>query len=541
MPVQKNETLMRPVSGRPGPRPGWWPGHITPDTLAGLLRLVVSWEAGRDGLPVVAPFTGEVLGRVPVYTGEEIRETIRRARAAQRAWAAQGLPARARILRRFHDLVLDRQEEGLDLLQLEGGKSRPDAFEEVIDVALNCRYYAFHGRRHLRVRRARGFLPLLTNVWTYRHPVGVVGLITPWNYPLTLPASDAVPALLAGNAVVVKPAEETPFSALWAACLFREAGLPDGLFQVITGRGPEVGPGLIQEVDAVAVTGSTETGRVVARQAGERLIPCSCELGGKNPLLILADADFDRAVDGAVRGCFANAGQLCVSMERIYVQSSLYERFLEAFVARTQALRLGARFDYDAEIGSLASRDQLEKVRAHVADAVALGAQVRTGGCPRPDLGPYFYEPTILTGVTEAMRAAREETFGPVAAVHSFDAIEEAVAQANATPYGLNASLWTRDTARGREIAARIRTGTVNINEAYRAAWGSTAAPMGGMKASGIGRRHGAAGIERFTEVQSVAVQRLHPIAPPRGLGFSWFAGLVTRLVRLASRLPGLR
>jgi succinate-semialdehyde dehydrogenase/glutarate-semialdehyde dehydrogenase len=369
----------------------------------------------------------------------------------------------------------------------------------------------------------------------------VVGVIAPWNYPLSLAITDSIPALLAGNAVVLKPDSQTPFTALWAVQLLIEAGLPRDLCQVVTGAGAELGSAIIAGVDYLTFTGSTATGRTVARQAAERLIGCSLELGGKNPMLVLDDANLRMAVEGAVLGCFASAGQLCVSIERIFVHQHLYDAFLQRFAARTRELRLGAGFGYDIDMGSLVGPKQLATVKQHVDDALAKGATVRAGGQARPDLGPYFYEPTILTGVTPEMAIYDEETFGPVVAVYPVGSDDEAIARANASCYGLNASVWTRDRARGHAVARRLHAGTVNVNEAYAAAWGSVDAPMGGVKASGLGRRHGAEGIRKYTEPQTVAVQRLHPIAAPRGFPNRLYAQAMLGYLWAIRRIPGLR
>lgn len=512
---------------------------------AGLLERLATraFTAGetRERAAVVAPFTGEVLGHVPLATAVDVREAVRRARRAQAAWAARPFRERARVLLRFHDFVLENAELAQDLVQWETGKARRHAFEEVADVALVARYYARHGGRHLRPRRRRGAIPLLTIAWEERRPVGVVGLIAPWNYPLSLAVGDALPALVAGNAAVLKPDPLTPFAALWAADLLREAGLPDDLFHVVVGEGPVVGPPLIDGVDHVAFTGSTGTGKIVSRQAAERLIGCSLELGGKNAMVVLDDADLDRAVDGAIRGAFANAGQLCISIERIYVHDTLHDRFAERFVERVRALRLGPGFDPALDMGSLISARQLETVRRHVEDALAKGARLLAGGSARPDLGPFFFEPTVLAGVTPEMELYAQETFGPVVALYRFRDEEELVRRVNENDYGLNASIWTRDVRRGRSLARRIHAGTVNLNEAYGAAWGSVDAPMGGFKDSGLGRRHGAEGILRFTEAQTIAAQRILPLGPPPGADAAPFARRMIRALRLVSRIPGLR
>lgn len=496
---------------------------------------------GGEPLEVIAPFTGEVFGRLPESSEADVREAVRRARAAQPAWAAASYRARAGRVLRLHDLLLERQDEVLDLVQRETGKARKDAFEEVADVALVARYYAYHGAGHVRSRRRRGALPLVTRAWEHHRPVGVVGFIAPWNYPLSMALSDVIPALLAGNAAVLKPDRQTPFTALWCAELADAVGIPPDLFQVVPGRGTRVGGALIDAVDHVAFTGSTATGRIVAERASRKLIGCSLELGGKNASLVLDDADLDRAVAGAVRGSFSAAGQLCVSTERILVQRSLFDEFLARFAAAAEALRVGPGLSFDADMGSLTSRSQLETVESHVRDAVEKGATVVTGGRPLPELGPLFYAPTVLTGVTPEMTLFDEETFGPVIAVYPFDTDDQAVARANATRYGLNAAIYSRDMRRARRLAARVRTGTVNINEPYGAAWASVDAPMGGFKESGLGRRHGAEGILRYTESQTVAVQRWIPLGPTRLLSGERYRRALTLVLKLVRRLPWIR
>jgi acyl-CoA reductase-like NAD-dependent aldehyde dehydrogenase len=274
----------------------------------------------------------------------------------------------------------------------------------------------------------------------------------------------------------------------------------------------------------------------VARQAAERLIGCSLELGGKNPMIVLADADLDKAVDGAVRGCFSAAGQICVSIERMWVHESIWDRFVGRFVERTKVLRLGTSLDYSIEMGSLSSERQMKAVEEHVGDALAQGAHLLAGGRRRPDLGPLFYEPTILVDVRPGMKVYAEETFGPVVSIYPFASEAEAIEQANASRYGLSASIWTRDTGRGAILARKIRAGSVNVNEAYAATWGSVDSPIGGMKESGLRSRHGAEGVLKFTESQTVAVQRVLPIAPLPGMDAGTYARWMTRLVRLVRR-----
>jgi succinate-semialdehyde dehydrogenase / glutarate-semialdehyde dehydrogenase len=326
-------------------------------------------------------------------------------------------------------------------------------------------------------------------------------------------------------------------TALLGKQLLEEAGLPRDLWQVVAGPGSEIGPAIVDRADYVCFTGSTATGRTIARRCAERLVGCSLELGGKNPILVLRDADLDRAAEGAVRASFSNAGQLCVSTERMFVADQVYDRFVAKLVARTEAMVLGPGIEWGSDMGSLTSRQQLETVSAHVDDARSQGARVLTGGRARADLGPFYYEPTILEGVTPEMTCFGTETFGPVVSVYRFADESDAVARANAGDYGLNASIYTRDTARGRALAAQVRCGTVNVNEAFGATFASIASPMGGMRESGLGRRQGAEGIHRYTEAQSVATQRLVRLSPMLGMSDERFARVMTANLRLLNKL----
>jgi succinate-semialdehyde dehydrogenase/glutarate-semialdehyde dehydrogenase len=520
------------------PAPPFTRGRASPERLS---DAVVLADARRPRAQVRCPWDGSVLASVPLGGGEDVGEAVRRARVAQGAWAALPLERRTEVFTRLHDAILERKDEVLDLVQLETGKARRDALEELLDVALVARYYTTRADDHLRPRRRRGVVPGLTSVREYRHPLGVVGVIAPWNYPLSLTLSDAIPALVAGNAVVIKPDVETPLSALLAGEVLADAGLPAGLYSVVTGSGEDAGAALVRAVDFVAFTGSTATGRDVAAAAGARLAGASLELGGKNPMLVLADADVSRAVDGAVRGCFSNAGQLCVSIERIYVHEDLAERFTEALVAASRRLRVGPGLTYEHDMGALISPEHLARVAAHVEEALEAGALLLAGGRARPDLGPTFYEPTLLGDVRPGMRVLDEETFGPVASITPFATVDEAVRMANDSPYGLNASVWTEDLEFGQRVALRLQCGTVNVNEAYAAAWGSVDAPMGGMKASGMGRRHGAEGILRYTRSQTVATQRLHAVDRPRRMSDERFDALTARALKLMRHIPGIR
>lgn len=380
-------------------------------------------------------------------------------------------------------------------------------------------------------------MPGAITVTELRKPKGVVGIISPWNYPFALAFGDLIPALIAGNGVVLKPDSQTALSPLFGADLLYRAGLPTDLLQVVLGDGPTIGGAVVDTCDYIGFTGSSQTGATIAARAGERLVGCSLELGGKNPMVVLDDADIAATARTAVRGCFANSGQLCLSLERIYVADAIFDRFADAFVAEIGRLRQAAGYDYGADVGSLTSQRALKTVSEHVDDARAHGATVLAGGRPRPDLGPYFYEPTVLTDVTPDMLCHKAETFGPVVSLYPYAADDDAVALANDTDYGLNASVFGRDMTRAEQVAARLRTGTVNINDGYAAAFGSTDAPMGGMGASGLGRRHGAEGLLRYTETQVVAAQRFDLLNPPRWVPYGPYSRFMATSLRLMKKL----
>ena len=508
---------------------------LEPDYAQNLTRRILA--STGETAPVESPLNGQPVAHIPQSSDADVREAVTRARRAQESWARTPLAERSAALLRLHDLVLDRQEEICDLIGVESGKARKDAFLELAHVALTARYYARTAHDHLDSRRVPGMFPGLTHVEVHHLPKGVVGIISPWNYPFTLALCDGLPALLAGNAVVIKPDAQTMLTALLGAELLEQAGFPRELWQVVAGPGREIGTPLIQGVDYMCFTGSTATGKLIAQQCAERVIGCSLELGGKNPILILRDASVEKAAEGTARASFSNAGQLCVSTERLFVADQIYDRFVERFVARTQAMTLGANLDWAVDMGTLISSDQLETVTAHVADAVAKGARVLTGGRARPDLGPFFYEPTILEGVTPEMTCFGSETFGPVVSAYRFQDEGEAIARANDGEYGLNASIYSQDGPRARAMARQIRCGTVNINEAFAATFGSLEAPMGGMRQSGLGRRQGAEGLLRYTETQSVATQRLMRIAPSYGLSDERYGKVMTANLRLLKKI----
>jgi len=492
-------------------------------------------RVSSEQLIVRRPFDGSEYGVLPAAQPAEVAAAAVRGRLAQQSWAKRPVRERAAVFTRLAEVILANRDLVLDTIQDETGKSRLSAFEEVLDAARAVRVFARQAPGLLRPARRAGAIPVLTKTVEHHVPLGLVGIINPWNYPFNLPASDAAQALLAGNAVILKPDSQTPHCGLLLAELLAEAGLPDGLFQVVTGAGSVLGPTLVEQVDFLMFTGSTATGKVLAHACAERLIGFSAELGGKNPLLVLADADVPAAVAGTVRGAFANTGQVCVGIERVYVVAEVWDAFVAGLVTAVGELRIGAGHDWSIDVGSLSSAKQLATISAHVDDAVTKGATVLAGGRARPDLGPYFYEPTVLTDVTEEMALCRDETFGPVVSLYRVADEAEAIARANDSVYGLNASVWS--ARRGQAVAAQLRAGTVNVNESYAAAWGSHAAPMGGFGESGMGRRHGSQGLLKYTEAQSVAVQRLHPIAPPRGFTNQRYANLMTKAIALLNKV----
>jgi acyl-CoA reductase-like NAD-dependent aldehyde dehydrogenase len=499
------------------------PRSLSPGLFARLARGVASSKEAHT--EVVEVFTGRPLTEVPVSSAADVVAAVERARAAQPAWAATPVSKRVAIVARWVEEVARHRETILDLLQAETGKARFHADVEAFEPVLTANYYVRKAESLLAPQGREGVFPLMVKAQELRVPKGVVGIISPWNFPFALGMSDSIPALLAGNSVVLKPDMQTPLAVLFGRELLLRAGVPADVFQITAG-GPETGAAVVDAVDYVGFTGSSATGRVVATRAAERLIGCSLELGGKNPMIVLPDADLGAAVPGALTACFANAGQVCVCTERMYVHRSRYDEFLDRFAAAADELRVGAAYDFSKDIGSLISPRHLAKVQAHVDDATAKGAQVRVGGAPRPELGPAFFEPTVLTDVAPSMACFADETFGPVVAVRPYDDEDEVVALANATEYGLNAAVYGRDTRRASAVARRLRAGTVNVNDGFGASYASIDAPMGGMGKSGLGRRHGVEGLLKYTEAQTLA-QAVVPLEAPSWLSNERFASVM--------------
>ena len=508
--------------------------------MAGVIEGLTYWprvaglptNTSKDRVAISSPY-GQELYSLNISTQGDVTAAVQAARDVQPMWAARSLRDRAKVILAFHDLVLANKAELLDLIQWETGKPRRDANEELLDVTLNARYYARH-LGALKDRRRPGAFPLLISAIERHVPLGVVGIIAPWNYPLTLAVSDALPALLAGNGVVLKPDPLTSVTALYVIDLLYQAGLPKELFGVVIGDGAQLGTPLINEVDFLMFTGSTKVGRIVAAQCGERLIGSALELGGKNAMIIREDADIEKAAEIATRACFGNTGQLCISIERLYVHTSIEQQFLEVFVRRTRAMTYQGSVGWGGSYGPLISPVHAARVLAFITDARDKGATVHAGG---ELTGQATIAPTILTGVAENMNVCREETFGPVVWVSTFANDEQAVELANDSEYGLNASVISRDKKRALAIAKRLKAGTVNINEGYATAWSTLGSPMGGFGASGLGRRHGLAGIVQYTESQTIATQNALGFGPPFGLSDETWGNMLTSSLGLMKKI----
>lgn len=489
-------------------------------------------QAASARLDSIDPSTGDVIAQFELTAPANVPRAVERARQAQQHWSRRSVTERCRQLRRLSEILYARRLEIAEIVTREAGKPRVESlFAEVLVALDTAHYYAANAAKLLRPERVPHHnLAMKAKSGRLRYePFGVIGVISPWNYPLAVPMGTVIPAVAAGNAVVLKPSELTAWCGALVGELFEQAGFPSGLVQIIQGAG-DVGASLIAAApDKIIFTGSVETGRRVASACAARLIPCVLELGGKDAMLVLADADLAVASSAAVWGSFTNCGQACVSVERIYVEQSVAEKFTAQCVEKTRKLKLGPPLDADTEVGTMIRASQLERVRAQLEDAVARGAKILCGGQPRSDLGPCFFEPAVVTGVTPAMKLMQEETFGPVLAIAAVASADEAVRLANDSPFGLSASVWTRDTALGRELAARLRAGSVMVND-VASYFGICEAPHGGCGASGWGRTHSRAGFLELVHLKYVDVDRL-PRFPK-----AWWYGYNENLVEAADR-----
>ena len=469
-------------------------------------------ESARE-LVSFNPATGEELGRVPLCSADTVARAVARAREAQKGWGAKSFRERAAVVLRARAIVLEELDEIAALVSRESGKPAVEAVAmEVVPTLDLMQFFARRSERLLKAERVDiGLYKFLgrTSVVEYR-PLGVVGIISPWNFPWATPLDEVVMALMAGNAVVLKPSELTPLVALKIGDVFARAGLPEGVLEIVTGDG-RTGAALIESgVDKIMFTGSVETGRRVAEAAARRLIPVVLELGGKDPMIVFEDADIESASSAAVWGAFANAGQACASVERLYVQKSIAQEFTSRVVERVKSLRQSVGEGVETDLGAMSSERQLQTVEQHVRDAVERGARVLTGGSRAAGdrVRGTFHEPTVLANVNHTMAVMREETFGPVLPLMTFETEDEAVRLANDSPFGLTASVWTRDLARGRRVASRIEAGTVMVNEVLYT-HGIAQTPWGGVKQSGLGRTHGRLGLLELVAPIHVHVNRL--------------------------------
>lgn len=458
------------------------------------------------------PATGEEIGRAPIASANEVSEAVGRARRAQSAWAEQSFHERGRAIMRARRIVLDELEEIALLISRETGKPVAEAISmELVPTLDLMQFFARRTSRLLRPQKINiGQYGLMgrTSRIVYK-PLGVVGIISPWNFPWAIPLGEVVMALMAGNAVVLKPSELTPLVGLKISDVFKRAELPEGLLQVVTGDGT-TGAVLVESgVDKIMFTGSVATGKRVAESAAKSLTPVVLELGGKDPMIVLEDADIETAASAAAWGAFSNSGQACASVERCYVHERIAPVFIESVVEKTRTLRQNIGTGEEAEIGAMSSERQLAIVEEHVGDALKRGARVLTGGRRAGgSLSGTFYEPTILVDVDHTMAVMREETFGPVLPVMTFKSEDEAIHLANDSVFGLTASVWTKSVRRGRAIAEQIEAGTVMVNEVLYT-HGIAQTPWGGMKQSGMGRTHGRLGLLELVTPQHVHVNRI--------------------------------
>jgi len=489
-------------------------------------------HVSQDIIEVRSPATGAKLAELPAASAEAVARAVDDARPAQARWAQKTFSERAEILYRYRDALIDHQEKIADFVTAETGKPRSEVFgNELFYIYDAIGFWAKNAAKYLKSETLHPHLFKSKKVASIYSPLGVVGIIGPWNFPLVLTIGDAVPALMAGNAVVIKPSELTPLAVQYAAELAEKVGWPEKLLQVLPGYGAAA-EALIDHADMIAFTGSVETGKKVMRRAAERLIPISLELGGKDAMIVLKDADLDRAAGACVWGALMNSGQVCTSIERVYVEEAVYQPFLDRVVERVRKLRQGPS-DATVELGSMTSAAQIDKVEAQVRDAVDKGAKILSGGRRNASLSGYYYEPTVLVDVTHDMDVMREETFGPVIPIMKVHDAEEAVRLANDSRYGLDGSVFTKDGERGRAIAERLETGSVCVNDGL-VNFVIPEAPMGGVKESGVGRRHGADGIRKYCRQKTIVTDRFGMKSEP-----NWFPAskMKAKAVQTALRL----
>jgi len=472
-----------------------------------LVERVEGTPGARRRLRLTSPATLAPLGELEIDDASAVRDAVDRARKAQTDWKEAGFAQRSYHLERAARLLAVNPDAFVERIVVETGKPATEALvTEILTAADALQFYAKRARHILADRTVPVHLFKTKKLRVVHRPVGVVGIITPWNFPFLLALNPCAQALVAGNAVVLKPSEVTPDSGRLVAELWKEAGVPEGVFQIVQGDGETGGALLEAGVDKIHFTGSVATGRRVAEICGRNLVPCTLELGGKDPMIVCEDADLERAARGAVYGAFSNAGQVCISTERVYVVDAVADAFTRRVVEETALLRQGDRGEF--EVGPMIRAEQLAIVEQHVRDAVAKGARVLAGGRRNPDYAGLFFEPTVLDDVTHDMQIMREETFGPVLPIMRVRDEDEAVAFANDSAYGLNANVWTRSRRRGTAIAKRIDSGCAVVNDCM-ITYGVTEAPFGGVKQSGIGRVNGEQGLLGMCHTRSILIDRL--------------------------------
>ncbi len=457
---------------------------------------------------VYNPATLAKLAALDVASPSDVAEAVMRGRTAQALWQRSSFTHRAQLLYRLRDLLLDQQDQLADVLTAETGRPRAEANgNELFYLCDAIGVWAKKSAVYLRPRQIRPHFALMKakKVVSSYTPRGVIGIISPWNFPLTLTLGEALPALMAGNAVVIKPSELTPLSALFGAEMVFKAGFPEHLVQVVVGRA-ETAEALIDHADMINFTGSVATGRQVMKRAAERLIPVSLELGGKDPMIVLKDADLERAAGACVWGALMNSGQACTSIERVYVEAPIYDAFVDRVCAKTRAIRQGPSAEV-VEIGSMTSAAQLNKVAQQISDAIQRGAKVLVGGRRNPNYSGFYFEPTVLVNVTHEMSIMKDETFGPVIPIMKVRDASEAMRLANDSHYGLGASIFCRDRNTASVLAEQIDTGAVCINDAL-VNYIIPDTPMGGIKESGFGYRHGAEGILKYCRQKTIVTDR---------------------------------
>ena len=479
----------------------------------------------------IDPSTGEEIGRVPLMDAAAVAAAVARARAAQPPWAGLSYGERARFILRAREVVLEQVDEIGQLISRETGKPVTEAIAMEIVPTLDLMHYFADNAKQILKRKRVGLgqynYMARTSYIVYK-PLGVVGLISPWNFPWATPLDEVVMALMAGNAVVVKPSELTPLTALKIADVFKQAQLPEGLLEIITGDG-STGAALVEAgVNKIMFTGSVNTGKRVAEAAAKHLTPVVLELGGKDPMIVFEDANLENAARAAIWGAFCNSGQACASIERCYVHASVADKFVELVIKETKRLRQDKPSTGEIDVGAMTNQEQLEIVEDHVRDAIQRGAEVRTGGHRLNQPAGWFHEPTVVTGVDHSMKLMRDETFGPVLPIMTFRTDEEAVRLANDSIYGLTASVFTGDLDRGKRIAEQIDAGTVMINEVvYTHAVAQT--PWGGVKQSGYGRTHGSLGLLELVSAQHIHVNAMPGLADVWWFPYSKLAGQLFR------------